>query len=210
MIDQDALTALQYTLLEPPDGGATFPSGLWTRAEVLAAMNERQNRFLKATQMQVGIAVIDAPAGQTRFTLPQDWLTTMSLFWKGDDGVWRLLDRSDSFEADHGLPTWPVTAGVPALYMDEEAPVLLVQVAPAPTVHGTLTLLYVPQGSTLDGTGEVLVLPDEYAASVEKYGVCADLFGKDGRGKNPERAAYGQFRYQLAEDMAKILIKGWV
>ena len=33
MIDQDLLTALQYALIEPPDGGASWLSGLWTRDE---------------------------------------------------------------------------------------------------------------------------------------------------------------------------------
>ncbi len=75
MTDQEMLTAVQYCLMEPPDNGATYPSGLWTTDEVLAAFNERQNRLLKMSRFQVGSANITATIGVHRYALPEDWLT---------------------------------------------------------------------------------------------------------------------------------------
>jgi len=209
-LDTAILTDIQYVLLEPVDGGATFPSGLWTPDEVLDRLNERQDRFLKASRILVGIATLPAQAGVHQFALPSDWLSTLSVVWEGNDGLIKELPRSDSFEADHGLPSWTMTRGTPQLYMDEDSPLLTIQIAPAPQVSGRLQILYIPQGVTLTGTGELLTVPDEFSESVAKYGTLADLFGKDGRGKNPEKAAYCEQRYALAQQVAGIILDGWV
>lgn len=211
--DQQILTDIQYTLVELPDGGATFPSGLWTQAEVLAAMNERQNRFLKSTLLLLGLAApIPLAAGDHRVALPQDWLTTVTLTWRSADGERRReLPRFDSFQADHGLVTWQHQRGTPQGYMDYDTPNLLVQVLPAPDVDGFLDLLYVPQGAPLDATGEQFTVPDEFVHAVGKYGTLADLFAKDGRGKNAQKASYCELRYHLAEEMAGIILRAsWV
>lgn len=214
MTDQDLLHEIQYMLMETPIDAVTFASGLWTYDEVVRRMNERQNRFLKATQLLLGSADLAAPAHQYVYTLPQDWLLTMSLVWVGANGRLVELVRADSFETDHALPTWATDAAEPLVYMDADSPLLTVQIAPAPAIAGRLLLLYVPQGATLGldpvNTPEPLGVPDEFAADVCKYGTLADLFGKDGRGKSPERAAYCEQRYRLAQDVAEILLNGRV
>ena len=40
LTDAVLLNEIQYDLIEAPDSGATFPSGLWTAAEVLADHRE--------------------------------------------------------------------------------------------------------------------------------------------------------------------------
>lgn len=209
MIDTEVMTTIQDALQEPADGGATFPSGLWTQTEVLHRMNERQNRFLKATQAQVGVVWLDVAAGVRRVQLPPDWLTTLDVRWRPTGGAWTLLLRSDSFETDHALPGWSTNTGTPEVYMDEDAPLLQVQIAPAPPVAGQLEVLYIPQGEEMTGTGDVLLqVPDEMAAGAVKYGALADLLNKDGRGKSPERAAYCELRYRLAEQVVGLLLAG--
>jgi len=208
-LDTSILSAIQYVLMEPIDGGAAFPSGLWTADEVRDRLNERQDQFLKRTGLLVGIATRPLNAGQHWFVLPSDWLSTLSAVWEGTDGVIRELIRSDSFEADHGLTDWTHTRDTPMLYMDEDSPLLTMQIAPPPQVSGRVQLLYVPQGTTLTGAGELLTVPDEFSESVAKYGTLADLFGKDGRGKNPEKAAYCEQRFALAEQVADIILRGW-
>ena len=209
MTDTDLLSEIQTVLMEPPDGGVTWTSGLWTATEVLNRFNERQNRFLKATRMLVGeSSPIPVTAGESVYDLPQDWLTTVDVYWAGEDGTFRTLVRSDSFEADHGMPLWESTAGTPLLYMDEDSPLLTITIAPIPRVNGILTVLYVPQAGVQQGLGDPLGVPDEYATA-DKYGTLADLFGKDGRGASPERAQYCELRYQLDQEIAKIMIAGW-
>ncbi len=94
--------------------------------------------------------------------------------------------------------------------MDEDSPLLTIQVAPAPIAAGRFVLLYIPQGAPLTGTGDAITLTDEYALPVLKYGLLADLLNKDGRGKTPAKAAYCELRFQLGIDMSQILLRGWV
>src|SRR5690242_2578855 len=125
VLDTDILSQIQTVLMEPPDGGVTIPSGLWTSTELVNRLNERSNRFLKGTRILVGEAApIQVTAGQSRFDLPQDWLTTLTVLWTGQDGTTNELVRVDSFEADHGYSPWETTRATPAFYMDEDAPLL--------------------------------------------------------------------------------------
>lgn len=207
--DQDLGSALQQMLIEEPDGGQTWLSDLWTRDEVFNIANQRQDRLCLDTLLLVGIANLPVIIGQHRVTLPDDWLRTMDLVWFGTDGTVRELGRSDSYEADHAIPTWELTNQTyPLVYLEDETPLLEIEIAPAPTVAGLLQLLYIPTGVQLTGNGDQLVVPDELEHAV-RYGTLADLLAKDGRGRDPARAAYCEQRFQLAVELTKIILKGW-
>ncbi len=125
VLDTDLLTALQYATLNPPDDGATWLDGLWTPAEVLAYLNERQNRLLRETLLLVGQAApIAVATGVSQVTLPDDWMRTVRLIWRGTDGITRALFRSDSFAADAAVPTWETTPDTPLVYLDQEKRIL--------------------------------------------------------------------------------------
>ncbi len=207
--DQAILQQVQYALIEPPDGGQSWPSGLWTRDELLGLATQSQDSFLYDTLLLVGIANLPVAIGDHLIALPFDWLRTVSAVWRGSDGTITELQRADSFEADHGLPTWELTNASPILYMDDDVPgSLLIRIGPAPLVAGVLELLYVPAGTDLNGGGEILVLPDELS-HVVKYGVLEGALSKDGRGKDAVRAQYCADRVQLAVEAAEIILKGW-
>ena len=210
LTDQDLLSTVQLQLLEPDDHGQSWPSGLWQRDEVLVAANERQNRLLKDTLLLAGLAIIDPVAvGQHRVTLPDDWMRTVGLLWLGNDGTVRELPRSSSFEADHVIRTWEATnQTAPLVYMDDETPLLQIQIAPAPSVAGRIGLVYIPTAIDLTGNGEFLIVPDELEHAI-RYGLLADLLSKDGRGRDAERAAYCEDRFELAIEATRLLLKGW-
>ena len=208
--DQKLLQQIQYAVIEPPDGGQSWPSQLWTRDEVLGLANQRQDRFLHDTLLLVGIAILSpVNIGDHSIALPADWTRTVSLVWRGNDGIVRELQRVDTFEADHAIPTWFTTNGVPLFYMEDDVPSSgVVQFGPAPTVAGTLELLYVPLGTPLNGNGEILVVPDE-CAHVIKYAVLADMLSKDGRGRKPAEAEYCEQRVTLAKQAVDLILEGW-
>lgn len=208
--DQALFSNIQTALIEPPNGGQSWPSGLWTRDEVIGASNQRQHRFLHDTLLLVGISsALPVIIGQHRVNLPADWLRTVSVVWTGNDGTVRELPRADSFEADCIIPTWEATnTNAPLVYSEYETPTLQIQIAPAPSVAGSLQLLYVPIGTELNGNGELLVVPDELEHGI-RYGALADLLSKDGRGKDPVRAKYCEDRFDLAIELTRIILKGW-
>jgi hypothetical protein len=209
--DQQVLSECQAALVEPQDGGQVWTSGLWTHEEVVSLLSHRQNRLLKESLLLVKLAnpSLTVNIGDHRIALPTDWVRTVSLVWRGNDGTVRELVPSDSFESDHAIPTWELTnAAYPLVYHEWDALNLQVEIAPAPTVAGTLELLYVPLGDTLTGNNVPLLVPDEFVP-VLKYGTLADQLRKDGRGQDLARAAYCQTRFDLGVAAAELILAGW-
>lgn len=209
-IDQALFSNVQFALIEPPNGGQSWPSGLWTRDEVIGAANQRQDRLLHDTLLLVSVSsLLPVIIGQHRVDLPTNWLRTVSVVWRGNDGTVRELLRSDSYELDHALSTWESTnATYPLVYSEFETPNLQIQIGPAPTVAGNLDLLFVPNGTEMNGNGVSLVVPDELEHGV-RYGMLSDLLSKDGRGKDAARAQYCENRFDLAVELTRIVLKGW-
>jgi hypothetical protein len=222
--DQAVLSEIQYAVIEPPDGGASWPSGLWTRDEVLGALNQRQDRLLRESLLLVGVATIqvsqfdgaaevDLPDavvnGEGVIQLPADWLATFAVVWRGTDGTVRDLLRTDTFEADHYDQAWAGESGTPLFYLDHDLGNRFMRIAPYPLVDsaGTIELWYIPLGAPMNGA-EILTVPDELAPTL-KYGVLADLLGKDGRARDPIRAEYCEQRFQMGIEAATLILDGF-
>jgi len=202
--DQDLATELQYALLEPPNAGATWPSGLWTPTEVWEALTQAQNEFLKDTACLLTSATLPALPMVTRHLLPADWIISQRLAWIAADGTIREIPRGDDVEADLGIPTWESTgASRPALWTDANAPTLQIQTMPGANAAGMLYLLYVALGAALTGAGVPLTVPEDCAPYV-KYRALGILLEKFGRVTDVEAAEYCRQRY--AEGVAAVYV----
>ena len=213
MIVEDLLTTVQYALLEAPNGGRMYESGLWTVDEIDTALDLRQQRLLKTTHMQVGIVDIPGVIGQHRYDLPRDWLATVMVAWDiAASGTVprkvRELPNADMYQADLGQSTWETATGIPRVYSDEDTPTRTLQLLPAPNAAGTIILLYVPLAPRLQVQGEVLQVPNEWCAPVLKYAVLANALSKVGRAHDPQRAQYCEWRVRLGEEVTKLLLGG--
>lgn len=207
--DTDLMEQCQYTMMEAPDAGQTWGSDLWTFDEVVRYANQRQQRFLKDTHLQIGIANIAASDGTAEYALPNDWISTVRVLWINEDGESKELTRSDSWEADNGIPNWGTVEGTPKIYIDSQVtPVQTLTLAPTPDEDGTIQIQYVPFGALLTGDGEIITLPDECVPTL-KYGMLADMFSKVGRANDPTRAQYCMQRYQMGIEVTNMLLKGF-
>lgn len=209
MTDQELLSELQYALLEPPDGGQSWPSEVWTREEVVGNLNSNIWGWLRDTHAivtRVELPQLAASLGVV--TLPADWLATASAVWRTAGGVRTPLGPVDRFEGDLALPTWEDTPGTPLALNDFEGDTLTAQLVPIPDADGTLELLYVARPTTVNGAGATLPIPEEFCSGV-KYGTLAMLLRKVGRLVDPERAAYCEQRYDLAVLLTNLLLGGW-
>jgi len=199
---------IQYALVESPDGGASFPSGLWTRDEVIHAFNTRQRQLLRDTHLIVTRIEIAVGIAENPTALPVDWVATLFCDWRTAGGVRSPLTPCDAFEVDLIVPTWETVAGVPIVFLDGDEGTLTIRLAPIPAAAGTLELLYIALPTAANGNGVTLSIPDEFLDGV-RYGTLADLLGKVGRGADPARAAYCQERFELTEAIVSILLEGW-
>lgn len=208
MTDQHLLELLQYALVEPPNGGESWPSGLWTRDEVINALNTRMRQYLRATQAIATRTEIAVLASTNPVSVPSDWIATLAACWRTAAGVRHPLTPSDAFEIDLIVPTWETTAGTPVVVLDGDDGTLTLRLGPIPDADGTLELLYVALPTAANGNGVTLSIPDEALDGI-KYGTLADLLGKIGRGSDPMRAQYCQERFQLTELVTEIILGGW-
>jgi hypothetical protein len=206
--DRELLEELQYVLIEPPDGGDTWPSLIWTRTEVLDAVNAGLRALARDTHMQVRAVDLVVPALTLRVALPVDWLATVSLVWRSAGNVRTPLGPVDAFEGDLATPAWETRPGLPLGYADLDGPTLTLRLLPTPAAAGTLELCYVAGPPEVVGTGLPLPLADEFASGV-KYAALGTLLRKVGRLLDDERAQYCERRYLLTATAAEILLGGW-
>jgi hypothetical protein len=208
MTDQDLLTEIQFALLEPPDGGQTWPSEVWTRDEVIGNVNSSLWGWLRDTHAlvtPVDIAVLAVGLGVV--ALPADWLATCTCVWRTAGGVRTPLGPVDRFEGDLMLPSWESTAGTPLGYDEFEADTLTLQLLPIPAANGVLELLYVARPAAVNGGGITVPVPEEFCSGI-KYGALGALLRKVGRLVDPARAAYCEQRYDLTVLVTQILLDG--
>lgn len=212
MTDRELLTELQYVLIEPPDGGDTWPSLIWTRVEVLDAINAGVRALVRDTHLQVVRVELPVAALALSVALPADWLATAALVWRAATGTRTPLGAVDAFEGDLALPGWETTAGLPLGYADLDGPTLTLRLLPTPLAAGTIELLYIatPPGVEpgIGGTGAALPLAPEFASAL-KYAALGTLLRKVGRLLDEERARYAERRYALTQTAADLLLGGF-
>lgn len=209
--DIDQLDEVSWRLVE---NDPTFPSGLWTVAEIAAAFNDRQNRFNRDTKLLLAHQPIAATSGTAQYTLPDDWIATQRVTWTDTPtGRTTPMDRSDRYAAQHGIaPSGVGAPSRPTTYDDHSGGTLTVEVFPTPATDGTLGLLYASTLSELhfdSGTPDLFDTPDEFVPYIT-YGVLADLLMKDGRGQNRQLAAYCESRYTEGVALAALLLAGFL
>jgi len=221
--DQTILNEIQYAVLETtPDGGATFPSGLWTAAEVLAFLNARQRRFIRQTRISIGRASFTLAPNTERVDISalgafHDILQILRVTLIDADGVWQDIPASDSFAVDHADPDWSLAASaqaVPDAYSVTDLPTLQLLLMPASSVGGTMWIHYLTDPPDLDRgvaagdpDGQILVLQAELSVAM-KWGTLADMLGKPGRAHDFKRAQYCEQRAQEMEDLMLQLVGG--
>ncbi len=211
--DQTVLSEIQRVTLEGVgDGGVTWPSLMWTAAEVLGYLNQRQNRFLAATGLFWTVTEDVITPLQNAQALPADWVATVFVAYRNSSSRYRELPKLSQLELDLGLPSWPfATALTPRGYYEAEGSTLEQQVVPAPSdVGSALERYYVALGTVLDGSGVDFSVSDEFVATI-KYGCLADMFSKVGEAQNPTLAEACEERWQEGVELGMLMAReGWL
>lgn len=209
MTDQQLLNELQYAGLERPNNGASWPSGLWTVAELTSYLNQRQRKFLSDTGCvctRASIAV--ALPNVSRQALPGDWIQTRRATWLDNAGAYAPLLHSELWYLDYGMASWEtISSPTPLVFMEDVTPTLEMQLAPAPNNSGSVELLYVAIGTALSNSGVAFTVPDDFVWII-KWGILADMFGKIGRAHDPVRAQYAESRYAIGVAVVNNLLYG--
>lgn len=211
--DQAVLSEIQRVTIEGAgDGGATWPSGMWTLAEVLGYLNQRQNRFLAAVGLYWKVAETAITLAQADQANPTDWIATVFVAYKSGAGLYRELPKLDAYELDLVLPTWPgASSATPRGYYEADGNTTTTSVAPIPTDAGSaLERYYVALGTTLTQTPAVnFVVSDEFVPTI-KYGALAEMFSKVGPAQNLILARAAEARWEEGVQLGMLMAQeGW-
>lgn len=211
--DQTLLSEIQRVTLENAgDGGATWPSGMWTQAEILGYLNQRQNRLLAAIGLLWKVAETAITTGQADQDQPADWIATLLVAYKSAAGVYTELPKLSQLELDLVEPQWPSeTSATPKGYYEAEGnETLTTFVVPIPTAVGSaLERYYVFLGTTLTALGVNFTAPDEFVPTI-KYGVLADMFAKVGQAQNLQLVQACEARWTEGIELGILMSKeGW-
>lgn len=210
MTDQEVLNEIQYMLKETPNNGASFISGMWTVAEVIDYLNQRQRQFLKDTAILYQRATLPTIPSEVRHALPSGFISMQHVAWKDMDNNYYELRRGDFWETDHGDPTWEtVAANRPKLYLEGELPTLVLGTAPMTNSAGVIETLFVGLSTLLSNSGVSFEVPDEFVPAI-MYGVVSDMLSKEGRARDLLRAGVAESRYIEGREAAKIMVEGWI
>lgn len=208
--DQEVLSSVQLSLLEPDDGGATWPSEIWTPAQVIGYLNDRQRKFLSESGLTVAVAYQGGQADQPRYALPNNLVDIRRVAWANEASPMAYIElpRADAWEMDHGRTGWPTaSAPSPEVYMEDHLPSLTIAVEPTPTDAGEIELIAITTGADVDGNGVLLSVPDDYTPYLA-WGLRADMLAGEFEGNDPVRAAHCESRFQEGIELARILVSG--
>lgn len=208
--DQQILDELQRAVVETPNSGASWPSGVWTVAELTGYLMQAQAALLRDTQILVARRTLVTVPQVTRQQLPDDWLATVRATWISPDGSTRSLSRESTVSLDLMLPAWDrdLSPTGPVAFLDQEVPGLQIQIAPAALDSGQIGLLYLTIPTGVSNVGLPLSIPDECVPAL-KWKVLGLMLGKIGRAFDPERAEYCQSRYTEIVDAINAQLAGW-
>lgn len=193
MTDRELLDELQRAVIETPDEGLTWASGLWTLAEILGYANQRQQRYLHETLVVAGWAQQSITPNDSVQSLPGGWLQTLHVLAEIAGRTSPLLPLSRPV-TDLITPAWATSSGRPLGYIDHAVGTQTIELSPPPLTGGLLHLFGSWLADTLDRSGINLAVPDELAPYIF-YGVLADMFGKQGRAFDQTRRDYCESRF---------------
>lgn len=210
--DSNLCNEIQMTLIETPNSGVSYGSGLYTSAEVAARLNYRLRDFYKRTKIVTKRDATNyaANANQREQNLPLDCIDVIRVAYPDTNGsVVALMPESIGATDMLVNDLWDSNAAVdqPGSYSLDNAGVKQLSFLPPPATARTVDFVYVPQPTTLASTPDTTLIecPDDFTPYL-KWGVLADLFGKSGETYDPVRAGICNQLYELGVQMARLMV----
>src|SRR5436190_14021713 len=197
--DQYVANEVVYRVLENGANDAAFPTlltDMFAPQEILDSMNRVQQAFLLETGSVVTRTTIAGSVGTPRYDVPADSIRPRRLTWTdASDLKTRVLTQVDTWELDNGASNWPSDRDIPIAWTETTLPQQTVGIAKNPLNDGVIGLLYIALAATLDGTGILLAVPDDWSPYIV-WGTLSELLSSDGPSFDPVRAQYCSRRFQ--------------
>ncbi len=195
---QQAVSAMQYMLLEPATPAAWTGTSMFTLADITTALQNRRNQFLVDTGSVLTAYNMPAAAPPiSREQLPDNVINILRAVWKDVAGLRNSMFENYEYNTTAYDPAWALTPGLPGVFSILATPPLVMQVIPPPIDIGSLELVIVRTPSALDPTDptDLINLPNN-SAWIAGWGALADLLLREGESFDPIRGQYALARYE--------------
>ena len=206
--DTEIVKSIQYKLCEPATGNSWTGTDMFTLDQVTTAIERRRNQFLVETGMagMVNYQISSGMPANGRVPLRDTTIDVRRVAFQQIGGTsWVTLWRSDEWAMGAATAnSWSQTPALPSAYSILAPPPLTLQLGPVPQATGTLDLLTIDSGASLNpAAGVILGIPDDFAWVIE-FGAMSDLLGPDAQTRDTPRAAYCQSRWEEGVALARI------
>jgi hypothetical protein len=197
-----------FTLTHPgtdPLVGATFPSGLFNQAEMLAYYSQVQNDFLLQVQpVYSSGGSIAITTGDRVYEAPSDAIRVERISIQGEV----LYDVSeDDLDTEDAAWMAAVIPPLPTSWFQNKLGNQLIGFSPMPQVNDTAEVWYSQRAPVTPLLSDVMFIPDIFWGYI-KAGILARTFAKDGEMRDPMRAVVYQRRYDLGVRLGKKFMMG--
>lgn len=184
--DAELLTQAKFQLIEPsPTDDTSFTDG-FDLSDFNNAFEQARNQFLLDTGIYISQPTAQiVAAGDGRVTFDDDSIIDVRrATWTDSSGNITQLMREDEFTSASFSPIWPQDPSTPQRYAIYPDPLLTIQLIPAPTDTGTLTIQSISSGT----------VPDDFTPFI-LWGALANVLAAPGPGGDNLRASYAAQRY---------------
>lgn len=202
LTDSYVYTAIQYMLLEPPNGNATWTGTTqFSLTDFVNSFTRRRDQVLQSTACNVGtIAPQSIVPGTNSIQLPdttaQTILDVRRIRYIPVLGNPSTLYQDDSMAQEYFDNNFLQTNGTPLTWDVLGSQQQILSFDAMPNVPNTLDMLAVVSGGIVTPpTTSPLLIPDDFFWVI-KYGMMADMLSKETESKDLLRAAYCEQRFQ--------------
>ena len=204
--DRDLIQDIQRHLLEPVNATSWVGSEQFTYTGVVNALQTARDKFLLETGIVLTVSEFATGASPVSIiALPANLIDVRRAMWKTAQNIYSILWKADPHSLTGFVSNWLSGSTIPSDYSIILNQPLVLQVTPPAAAQGSLHLIHVNSGGTLNpaSAASILGIPDDLTWVV-KFGALANLFMQDGPGQDSARAEYCEGRWKEGIQLARI------
>jgi hypothetical protein len=198
---QQFLNKVAYDLMED---NYTFPSGLWTTAEVVGYMDYAVGCFINDTGVEVSDNTISSSIGVRSYDRPSDAGDIDRISFNG-----KRLRRVSSFDLMAKNPNWRAESGTPRFYREDGISITSFELDKKPTKVADIRIFadYLHTDTDPNSLSGTLPLADCWEPTI-RWEVLSFCLQKDGESQDLPRAAWAHNKYLYGVSLAQRIMAG--
>jgi hypothetical protein len=203
--DSSLVKVMQYHLLEPATGISWTGSDQFTLSDMTEALQRRRDQLLLETGCVLTRSTAFNAANEGVVELADTTMDVRRLVWTGGltGTTWPVYRDDPSRQHNYSLDDLN-TPGVPSTFSTLGDAELSLQLVPAPSQPGTLDMLTLRTGASLNpAAGVALGIPNDMAWII-KWGALADVLGKEGPARDLGRSYFCERRWRMGVELARL------